>query len=160
MEGPDWAPGTGRGGDTSHAFARSHPSAVADARHVAASAARSCFGPHGNPPARSPRSPSRCWMRRSCRTTSTSIWWTGRPSMCSAWGWAPVCTCGAPAPARWVPRGVCLCTGASPAPSSPQYTHRDPGSISMSQAPAMALLARASQPPSPSPPSHGPPRQQ
>ena len=35
------------------------------------SAVRSYCGHHGNPPARSPRSPSRSWTRPSCRTTST-----------------------------------------------------------------------------------------
>lgn len=66
-------------------------------------AVRSCCGRHGSPRARSPRFLSRCWMLPSFRMTSTSTWWTGPPSMCSAWGWAPVCTCGAHALARCAP---------------------------------------------------------
>lgn len=42
----------------------------------------------------------RCWMHQHCRTTSTSIWWTGQPRMCWRWAWAPASTCGRHAPAK------------------------------------------------------------
>mmetsp|Transcript_38946 Transcript_38946/g.69752 ORF Transcript_38946/g.69752 Transcript_38946/m.69752 type:complete len:203 (+) Transcript_38946:397-1005(+) len=56
---------------------------------------------------------SRCWTLRACRTTFTSIWWTGRRRTCWRWGLAPRCTCGARARARspscatWAPTTRC-----------------------------------------------------
>ncbi|XP_057713423.1 fizzy-related protein homolog isoform X2 [Corythoichthys intestinalis] len=60
----------------------------------------SCYVRFVNRPARSPRSPSRCWTPRNCRTTSTSTWSTGRRETYSVLAWEPASTCGVPAPAR------------------------------------------------------------
>lgn len=60
----------------------------------------SCSAHLANQHGRSPRSPSKCWMLRSCRMISTSTWWTGRRGTCSVLAWEPACTFGVPAPAR------------------------------------------------------------
>lgn len=68
---------------------------------VYCSTVRNFWGRQGNPHAKYPKFLSKFWMLRSSRTTSTSTWWTGPLWTCSAWGWAPASTCGAPAPARY-----------------------------------------------------------
>jgi hypothetical protein len=54
-------------------------------------------------PARPTTRPARSSTPPRCRTTSTSIWWTGLRRTCWRWGWARASTCGAQRRARWAP---------------------------------------------------------